>query len=207
MAAPEHPEQSRTNLNKSDQDPTTQNYPDQIGTSLGQPRTEPNKPEQIRTGPNKAERAPGGDAPPPSFPPSPSLSVIPAPERESAPRALQRPSPPPSFPRPLFRHTRALPRSLPLARTGVSRRQRPRRPDQPPTPAPRVRRPKLDLGPIRRSLGRQSAEPPCERRWQNDSNPRAANGVGHRPQIKFGATDKSAAMTEKGGLVGRCRRG
>ena len=33
LVAATHPEQARTNLNTADQDPNTQNHPDQIGSS------------------------------------------------------------------------------------------------------------------------------------------------------------------------------
>ena len=57
------------------------------------------------------------------------------------------------------------------------------------TPAPRIRRPKLDLGPIRRWSEARRTECPANvhQRVTPDSGP--ANGVGYGPQIKFGATE------------------
>ena len=98
MADPEHPEQSRTNLNKSEQT-----------------RPRPNAPQEVTHLPLSATPAPCRGACP--WPEQGYLAAS-APD---APSAL-----PPPRPRPLFRHTRALPR--------VSRRQRPRRPERPPTP-------------------------------------------------------------------------
>ena len=76
--------------------------------------------------------------------PAPPLPVIPAPERESAPSALQPPS-------------RALP----------------------------FRRPRLDLGPMRRSLAGPSLGVPAHARWgtARDSALRAALGIGPRSSL------------------------
>ena len=57
---------------------------------------------------------------------------------------------------------------------------------------PRIRRPKLDLGPKRPPPAAQRPEPSCKRSSAATRTPGAANGVGHRPQIKFGATERGA---------------
>ena len=103
-------------------------------------------------------------------------------------RRVQHPSPLP--PPPLFpRHSRPREGISPrnLGGTGTH-----------PTPAPRFRRPKLDLepapglnrGPIRRWSAARRTGMPCECALAGHSDPRAANGVGFGPQIKFGATEK-----------------
>ena len=98
-------------------------------------------------------------------------------------------------PRPHHRHTRALPR--------VSRRVR-----HPSPKPPRIRRPRLDLGPKRRSLAAQRTEPSCERSSAATRTPGAANSVGHRPQIKFGATDRRrrGGRRQEAALVPRMSR-
>ena len=42
----------------------------------------------------------------------------------------------------------------------------------------------------------QRTEPRCKRALAGCSVPRAANGVGYGPQIKFGATDPEARVSE-----------
>ena len=99
----------------------------------------------------------------------------------------------PPFPLPPFRHCRAPPRQ--------SRRVRRRR------HALGIRRPKLDLGPIRRLLAAQRTEMSYKRGWRATPDPRAANGVGLGPQIKFGATDlwggRWRALGASGALAAR----
>ena len=74
-----------------------------------------------------------------------------------------------------------------LAERGTSAPNRPQ-----PSSRPPVRRPKLDLGPIRRWSAARRTEMPCKRASADHSTLSAANGVGYGPQIKFGATDLGA---------------
>ena len=169
---------------------------------------------------------------PPNHPQRPPPQPVPLP-------VIPAPSPP--SPRPQLRHTRAPPR---VSRRQHSRRREspptvipahppfpslprpplflsfpPRAgigPDRPPTPAPRVRRPKLDLepapgpnrGPIRRSLAAQRTEPPANGVGRPLWTPGAADRVGYGPQIKFGATDPwGAALGAELGEIAAAERG
>ena len=136
--------------------------------------------------------------PPPSYPrPAAGISMCAAPTYRTHPNPLRAP----------FSVIPALRRGyLDVRGTDV--------PHHLPTPfTPLFRRPKLDLGPMRRLLAARRSGVPCERALAAARTLGAANGVGLRPQIKFGATDpgggrwevdtsryprRSAGMTEKG---------
>ena len=103
-----------------------------------------------------------------------------------------RPRPPPSYPRP--------PPSYPRSAAGISPSAAPAPQTTPqPSSRPPVRRPKLDLGPIRRPLAARRLESSCERASAVARPPGAANSVGYGPQIKFGATEKEHRVMEATG--------
>ena len=74
------------------------------------------------------------------------------------------------------------------------------------TPANRpvhwIRRPKLDLGPIRRWSVTQRTEPPCKRRWQGDSVPRRCErGWVWAPNQVWGDGPGGASGWRRGGAL------
>ena len=89
--------------------------------------------------------------------------------------------------------------SLPRSAAAISPRAVPK-------PRARIRRPKLDLGPNRRSSAGQRTEMSCKRGWRATPDPRTASGVGFGPQIKFGATDSGAGVGGRSGRLERWRR-
>ena len=88
---------------------------------------------------------------------------------------------------------RSLSLSYPRFAAGISPRPAPTPPPSHLQRAPPLlRRPKLDLGSIRRSLAAQRTEPPANGVGRPLRTPGAADRVGYGPQIKFGATDLGA---------------
>ena len=89
---------------------------------------------------------------------------------------------------------------IPALRRGYLDERGTSAPNRPqPSSRPPVRRPKLDLGPKRRSSAARRTGMPCERALADHSTPGAANSVGYGPQIKFGATEKEHRVMEATG--------
>ena len=96
-----------------------------------------------------------------------------------------------------------LPRSLPLARTGVSRRQRAKRPERPPSviATPNSVAPNLIWGPYGGCWRHGVPSGPANGVERTTRGFGAAHNVGFGPQIKFGATE--FGVEAAGGVRGR----